>query len=194
LKTNVRVIAASNRDLEQAVRDGRFRSDLYHRLSVFPIHLPPLRERREDIPLLAAFLVARKSRQLGRNIERISDLILHRLTAYDWPGNVRELENVLERAIILSPGTSLRLEAIQLGSAAPAKPRERHAQRDDAADVGESDTLQARETAHILRICQATAWKIKGPAGAASRLGLNPSTLYSRMKKLGIQRPVGRSR
>jgi len=192
LRTNVRVIAASNRDLEQAVRDGRFRSDLYHRLSVFPIHLPPLRERREDIPLLAAYLVTRKARQLGRNIERIPQVILDRLTAYGWPGNVRELENVLERAIILSPGTSLRLEAIQLSSAAPAKTRERHARTDPAADAWESDTLQALERAHILRICHATDWKIKGPAGAASKLGLNPSTLYSRMKKLGI--PIGRAR
>ncbi len=186
LRTNVRVIAASNRDLEQAVRDGRFRSDLYHRLSVFPIHLPPLRERREDIPLLAAYLVTRKARQLGRNIERIPHLILDRLTAYDWPGNIRELENVLERAIILSPGTSLRLEAIHLGSAASPRSRERHAQRGNAADAGETDTLQSLERAHILRICQATAWKIKGPTGAANKLGLNPSTLYSRMKKLGI--------
>ena len=191
LRTNVRVIAASNRDLEQAVRDGRFRSDLYHRLAIFPIHLPPLRERREDIPLLAAYLVTRKARQLGRSIERIPHVILDRLTAYDWPGNVRELGNVLERAIILSPGTSLRLEAIQLRSAAPAKARDRHARTDPAADAGESDTLQALERAHILRICQATDWKIKGPAGAAIKLGLNPSTLYSRMKKLGIHtRPV----
>ena len=189
LKTNVRVIAASNRDLEQAVRDGRFRSDLYHRLSVFPIHLPPLRERREDIPLLAAYLVTRKARQLGRNIERISNLILDRLTAYDWPGNVRELENVLERAIILSPGSSIRLQAVQLGPVSPPTARARHAQLAAAADAGESDTLQARERAHILRICQATAWKIKGPDGAASKLGINPGTLYARMKKLGIQRP-----
>jgi PAS domain S-box-containing protein len=194
LKTNVRVIAASNRDLEQAVRDGRFRSDLYHRLSVFPIHLPPLRERREDIPLLAAYLVTRKCRQLGRRIDRISNLVLDRLSAYDWPGNVRELENVLERAIILSPGTSLGLEAIHLGSAAPPRSRERHARTEPAADAGESDTLQALERAHILRICEVTDWKIKGPAGAASKLGLNASTLYSRMKKLGIQRPGARSR
>jgi len=189
LKTNVRVIAASNRDLEQGVREGRFRSDLYHRLSVFPIHLPPLRERPEDIPLLAAYLVTRKARQLGRSIERMPHLILDRLSAYDWPGNVRELENVLERAIILSPGTSLRLEAILLGSAAPAKSRQRHAQPETAADAGETDTLQAHERAHILRICETTAWKIKGPAGTASKLGINPSTLYSRMKKLGIERP-----
>jgi len=190
LKTNVRVIAASNGDLEQAVRDGRFRSDLYHRLSVFPIHLPPLRERREDIPLLAAYLATRKARQLGRNLDRISDLILDRLTAYDWPGNVRELENVLERAIILSPGASLRLEAIQLGAAATAKSRERHARVAASADPGEMGTMAACERAHIRRVCQATAWKIKGPDGAAIKLGLKPGTLYSRMKKLGIQRPT----
>src|SRR5512136_3499833 len=103
LKVNVRIIAASNRNLENAVHEGRFRSDLYHRLAIFPIHLPPLRERREDIPLLAAYLVTRKARQLGRNIERISGEILDRLSAYDWPGNVREMENAIERAIILSP-------------------------------------------------------------------------------------------
>ena len=192
LKANVRVIAASNRDLEQAVRDGRFRSDLYHRLAIFPIHLPPLRERREDIPLLAAYLVTRKARQLGRNIERISGEILERLAAYDWPGNVRELENVIERAIILSSGGSIRLEAIQLRVAAPARASALQAQADATTDAGESDTLEARERAHILRICQATAWKIKGPNGAAVRLALNPGTLYSRMKKLGIQRPAAR--
>jgi formate hydrogenlyase transcriptional activator len=190
LRTNVRIIAASNRDLEQAVRDGRFRSDLYHRLSIFPIHLPPLRERREDIPLLAAFLITRKARQLGRNIERISNAILDRLTAYDWPGNVRELENVIERAIILSPGTSVKLGAIQLGSTTLAKSRERRDRSDATTDAGESDTLEARERAHILRICQATDWKIKGRDGAATKLGLNPGTLYSRMKKLRIQRPA----
>jgi transcriptional regulator with GAF, ATPase, and Fis domain len=180
--------------LERAVREGRFRNDLYHRLSVFPIDLPPLRDRREDIPLLAAYLVTRKALQLGRNVERLSSDILARLTAYDWPGNVRELENVLERAIILSPGSSIRLEAIHLGAASPPRTRERHAEPAAAADAGESDTLQARERAHILRICQATAWKIKGPDGAASKLGINPGTLYARMKKLGIQRPAGGSR
>jgi transcriptional regulator with GAF, ATPase, and Fis domain len=190
LKTNVRVIAASNRDLAQAVRDGRFRSDLYHRLAVFLIQLPPLRERREDIPLLAAYLVARKSLQLGRKIERIPRTILDRLDAYDWPGNVRELENVLERAIILSPGTSLRLEAVHLGPVSPAKARQHDAPPDTAPDLSQSDSLQARERAHILRICLATAWKIKGPDGAARKLGLNPGTLYSRMKKLGVQRPA----
>jgi DNA-binding NtrC family response regulator len=153
--------------------------------------LAPLRERREDIPLLTAYLVTRKARQLKRKIERISNLVLDRLTAYDWPGNVRELENVLERAIILSPGTSLGLDAIQLDSATPAKSPARPT-RSAAADAGETDTLQARERKHILRICQATGWKIKGPDGAATKLGLNPGTLYSRMKKLAIHRPQDR--
>jgi formate hydrogenlyase transcriptional activator len=172
------------------VREGRFRSDLYHRLAIFPIHLPPLRERREDISMLAAFLVTRKSRRLGRKIERISNAVLDRLTRYDWPGNVRELENVLERAIILSRGTSLELEAIQLGSAGPTRAGQGLHSPGAAAHVGEDDTLQASERAHILRVCQAAGWKIKGGDGAASKLGLNPGTLYARMKKLDIRRPA----
>jgi transcriptional regulator with GAF, ATPase, and Fis domain len=190
LKTDVRVIAASNRDLEEAARQGTFRSDLYHRLAIFPIHLPPLRERREDIPLLAAYLLTRKARRLGRKIDHLPEEIIAHLQTYDWPGNVRELENVLERAIILSPGTTLRLDAIQLGSIRPAKA---HALKEPptAPHPDEDLTLRARERAHILRICETTGWKIKGPDGAARKLGLNPATLYSRMKKLGINRPVG---
>lgn len=189
LKTNVRVIAASNRDLELAVREGRFRSDLYHRLAIFPIHIPPLRERREDIPLLAAYLVTRKARQLGRKIDAIPAAVIDRLTRYSWPGNVRELGNVIERAIILSSNATLQLEAIQLS------PTFHPVAASDDADrarnpTEEDDTLQACERAHILRICQATSWKIKGADGAARRLGLNPGTLYARMKKLGIRRPT----
>lgn len=189
LKTDVRVIAASNRDLEQAVQEGRFRSDLYHRLAVFPIHLPPLRERRGDIPLLAAYLVTRKAHRLGRKLDRISDAVLDRLASYDWPGNVRELENVMERAIILSPGTSLRLEAIQLGSIAPSSFRAGSRPPGVTRHASADDTLQANERAHILRVCQATGWKIKGPEGAANRLGMNAGTLYWRMRKHGIRRP-----
>ena len=190
LKTDVRIIAASNRDLEQAVRAGRFRDDLYHRLAIFPIHLPPLRERREDIPLLAAYLVTRKARGLGRKMDPLSPAVLDRLTRYDWPGNIRELENVLERAIILSPDATLELDVLQLGPAGHPAPA-----RDGPTRAGgpaaEDDTLQAHERAHILQVCQAAGWKIKGPDGAAQRLGLNPGTLYARMKKLGIRRPAG---
>ena len=189
LKTDVRIVAASNRDLEQSVRERRFRDDLYHRLAIFPIHLPPLRERREDIPLLAAYLVTRKAHGLGRKMDPLSPAVLDRLTRYDWPGNVRELENVLERAIILSSGAALELDAIQLGPArrpAPALAGPARA----GGPAAEDDTLQAHERAHVLQVCQATGWKIKGPDGAAQRLGLNPGTLYARMKKLGIRRPA----
>ena len=189
LKTEVRIVAASNRNLEHAVREGRFRSDLYHRLAIFPIDLPPLRERREDIPLLAAYLITHKAQRLGRKMDALSPEVIDRLTCYDWPGNVRELENVLERAIILSPGPSLWLEAIQLGPTLhPVSARQGSA---SAGGPGaEDDTLQAHERSHILQVCQATGWKIKGPDGAAQRLGLNPGTLYARMKKLGIRRPA----
>lgn len=191
LKVNVRVIAASNRNLEQAVSEGQFRSDLYHRLAIFPIHLPLLRERREDIPMLVAYLVTRKAYQLGRKIESISDDTLASLTAYDWPGNVRELENVLERSIILSPGPVLNLESIQLGPSAPLEFRKLRSHIDTSSeDFGTADTLLTKEREHILRVCQTTHWKIKGPDGAATILGINPGTLYARMKKLGIQRPV----
>ncbi len=189
LRTDVRIIAATNRDLERDVRAGRFRSDLYHRLAIFPIVLPPLRERREDIPLLAAYLVTRKARRLGRKVEQIPDEVLNRLTNYDWPGNVRELENVLERAIILSPGISLRPEAVQLGPVSVARDQQPKRAERPAHAENAGDTMAENERAHILRICHAAAWKIKGPGGAARRLGLNPGTLYSRMKKLGIERP-----
>jgi len=190
LRTDVRIIAASNLNLEQAVREGRFRSDLYHRLAVFPVHLPALRERPGDIALLTAYLVSRKARKLGRKIDSIPHAAMNLLTAYDWPGNIRELENVLERAIILSPGTSLRLEAIQLGPvSAAAQALKPHEPSLAAAGADSRDTLKNRETTHILRVCESTGWKIKGPDGAAHILGLNPGTLYSRMKKLGIRRP-----
>ena len=186
-KVDVRVIAATNRELEQATEQGTFRADLFYRLNVFPIHIPPLRERREDIPPLVSYLVARKAARIGKVIDRIPREVLDELTRYDWPGNVRELENVIERAVILSPGPVLAL-ADSLG----ARPAGRPAQTEEGAPPDErlNWTLQEAERDHILRVCGACAWKIKGPEGAAARLGLNPSTLYFRMKKLGITRPV----
>ena len=190
VQVKVRIIAASNRNLDQAVREGRFRSDLYHRLAIFPIQLPPLRERREDIPQLAAYLVSRKASQLGRRIERIAPQAMEMLSTYDWPGNVRELENVLERAIILSPGTVIGQAAIQVGSLVAGKVRKRPLVLTEASDSATDETLSACERAHIIRICRKTNWKIKGKDGAAAILDINPATLFSRMKKLGIQRPL----
>jgi transcriptional regulator with GAF, ATPase, and Fis domain len=193
LKVNVRVIAASNRNLEEAVRDGLFRSDLYHRLAIFPIHVPPLRERRDDIPLLTAYMITRKANDLGRKIESIPNTVLERLAAYDWPGNVRELGNVLERAIILSPGIALRPEAILLGSAESTYSREPDIPADVTTEADKFETLHAREKEYIVRVCKATGWKIKGKDGAAQILGIDAGTLYARMKKFGIRRPANLS-
>lgn len=189
LRTDVRLIAATNRDLEHAMRQGLFRSDLYHRLAVFPIDLPPLRERPEDIPELAAYLLTRKARQLKRRIEPLAAGVLDRLCAYDWPGNVRELENVLERAIILTSGSSIEVHAVHLGPGPQPKAPEHSAPILRATEAPEGNTLRECERAHILRVCAAKGWKIKGLGGAAAALGLNPGTLYSRMKKLGIRHP-----
>jgi formate hydrogenlyase transcriptional activator len=174
-KTDVRVIAASNRDLLAAVHEGRFRADLYHRLSVFPIEVPPLRVRRDDIPLLVWFFLGDLGPALGKNIERVPGPVMERLIAYDWPGNVRELRNVLERALIISRGPVLSLDDFVSASKPPVK-------------SGKAGTLEHVERDHILRVLAQCEWRIRGPGNAAERLGLNASTLYSRMKKLGIQR------
>jgi formate hydrogenlyase transcriptional activator len=178
-RVDVRVIAATNRDLEQALREGRFRDDLYYRLSVFPIELPPLRERRDDIPLLVWYFIQSRQRSLGRAVERVPRAAMDALQAYDWPGNVRELQNVIERALILSRGPALRLhEAFQVRhTAGPTAP------------LPVADTLRAAERAHILGVLERCRWRIEGRSQAAERLGLKPSTLRNRMKKLSIQRP-----
>jgi PAS domain S-box-containing protein len=185
-KVDVRVLAATNRQLEQEIEKGTFRLDLFYRLSVFPIHVPPLRERREDIPLLVSYLVEKKAARAGRVIDRIPRDVLDQLSQYDWPGNVRELENVIERAVILSSGTVLTL-ADTLG-AVPGNRPANHAGT-PSTDDGHDWTLEQAERDHINRVCTACGWKIKGPGGAADKLGLNASTLYFRMKKLGIARP-----
>ncbi len=175
IKVDVRVIAATNRDLEKATQEGRFRPDLYYRLNVFPIRLPSLRERREDIPLLVRYLVMKYGTKLGKRIETIPQKAMHVLLAYPWPGNVRELENVIERAVILSQGSQLELGEWL------AKP----------AGSGRSEglaTLEELEREHIVRTLELTGWRVSGERGAANLLGLKPTTLESRMKKLGIQR------
>ncbi len=178
-KADVRVIAASNRDLSAAAREGTFRADLYYRLGVFPIAVPPLRARREDIPLLVWHFLGHLSRTLGKKIDRVQAPTMQRLVEYDWPGNIRELKNVLERGVILSPGSTLFLEELDEAS--------RTAQA-AAPGVGTARTLEDVEREHILRALESCDWRVRGKDNAASRLGLNASTLYSRMKKLGIRR------
>ena len=177
---DVRVIAATNRDLHKEMREGRFRSDLYYRLSIFPIETPPLRDRREDIPLLISFFVTHRSRALGRNITSVPHTTMNALRALDWPGNVRELQNVCERAIILSPGRELVLPE----ELAHAEARPRDTQGSSVKDIKDI------ERKHIREVLKESGWKIKGEGNAASRLGLKPSTLRSRMKRLEIERPT----
>ena len=177
-KVDVRVIAATNRNLRDEVRAGRFREDLYYRLNVFPVEIPPLRDRREDIPALAMSFLKQRGGALGKRVERIPAQTMDALIAYDWPGNIRELQNVIERAIILSPGPELLLTE----PLAPGKERPQ-----TASGVLRQD-LDELERGRILGALQASEWKIKGEGNAASRLGLKPSTLRSRMKRLGIER------
>ncbi len=178
IRTDARIVAATNRDLEAAVADGRWRADLFYRLKVFPIEVPPLRERREDIPLLVWYFVTRKKTLLGRRVSRIPDRTMDALVRYDWPGNVRELENVVERALILSPDETLLVD--ERTFAAPT------AQAKPSSGVWH---LEDVERAHILKILTECSWRIAGNGNAAERLGMNRSTLRSRMEKLGIERP-----
>jgi transcriptional regulator with GAF, ATPase, and Fis domain len=179
IKVDVRVIAATNRDLLGAVREKKFREDLFYRLNVFPIQLPPLRERPDDIPLLVHFMVNKFATRIGKHIESVSKQTMDRLLAYPWPGNVRELENILERALILAPGTTL-----EIGPDIPTTTS------GDAIENPRSglETLEDVERNHILAVLERTDWVIDGPNGAARILKLHPNTLRSRMKKLGITR------
>jgi PAS domain S-box-containing protein len=174
-KVDVRVIAATNRDLEAACREGRFRPDLFYRLNVFPIAVPPLRERKEDIPALVAHFVQKYAARLGKQIDRVPERLLAALTAYAWPGNVRELEHIVERAMIVSDGPELAVP--------DWLPRPR-----GASGPAQVATLVDVERAHILDVLEATGWRVSGAGGAADLLGLPPTTLESRMKKLAIAR------
>jgi PAS domain S-box-containing protein len=178
-RVDVRVIAATNRDLKREVSEDRFRPDLYYRLSVFPIEVPPLRERREDIPLLVSHLVSKLGKRLRKPVQSVSRSSMDALVAYDWPGNVRELQNVIERSLILCTGDVLTVEET-LGDVATA-PRRRSASL--------RQEMESVERSTIVRTLEESSWKIKGPGNAASRLGMTPSTLRSRMTRLGIQRP-----
>jgi DNA-binding NtrC family response regulator len=180
LRADVRVIAATNRELQAQVAAGAFRSDLYYRLNVFPIVVPPLRERRGDIARLLQHFAAKSARKLGRTLHGISPKFIERASAYDWPGNIRELENLVERAMILSSGALLDGSDLFAQAAASA-------QKVALAAPGEA-TLEDVERAHIRRVLEATRWVIEGDRGAARILGLNPSTLRGRLRKLGIRK------
>jgi formate hydrogenlyase transcriptional activator len=185
-------VAATNRDLEGMMAEKQFRSDLYYRLNVFPIHVPPLRERSEDIPLLVRHFVQQFARRMDKTIERIPARIIDALTRYAWPGNVRELQNVTERAVILSSGPVLQipLRDLSIRAIPGRRPCHRfHRGLRAGQDGGKDQTLAHVERAHVLAILKEANWVLSGPKGAATRLGINRSTLQFRMKKLGIVRP-----
>ncbi len=182
ISADVRVIAATNRDLATEVDNGRFRSDLFYRLSVFPLTVPPLRERRTDIPLLARHFQERFARRLGKPFEGVDPAFLEQMTHYSWPGNVRELENVIERAAILSPGPLIESVGALDGEAG-----ERFGRQTESGPG--LRTLEDIERAHIVGALENAGWKIEGSQGAARMLDLNPSTLRGRMRKLGIKKP-----
>ncbi len=183
ITVDTRVIAATNRDLDMLIAENRFRADLYYRLSVFPMRIPPLRERRTDIPLLVWFFVTSLQPRFGKQFDTIPVGVMDALVSHDWPGNVRELQNILERAMILAPGPVLHLEGVL-----PIRGRGKGAWTPAPEPSGTS--LQEVERAHVLAVLEECGWRVRGKGGAAERLGLKRSTLQSRMKKLGIRRPV----
>ncbi len=197
VRVDVRIIAATNRNLQASISTGNFRSDLYYRLNVFPLEVPPLRERRSDIPQLAMFFLSRYSRNLGKRLEGISEAATERLKSYSWPGNVRELQNVIERALILSRGPILELDAELVSVSTPevlpdAPPEAAAETRPRGQSFPALATLQEVERAHILAVLQQTRGVIEGENGAAKTLGMHPNTLRHRMEKLGIKRSAHR--
>jgi formate hydrogenlyase transcriptional activator len=172
LHVNVRIIAATNRDLGEEVKAGRFRKDLYYRLNVFPIVIPPLRERPEDIPLLVWAFVRMFQERMGKEIETVSKKTMEALQSYSWPGNVRELKNIIEHAMILSSDRILAVRLPQPGSL--------------GADA--TQTLQDMERRHMVAVLEKASWRLSGKGGAAEVLGLKRTTLRAKMKKLGIKR------
>jgi formate hydrogenlyase transcriptional activator len=175
-RVDVRLVAATNRNLVEMVKRHEFRSDLYYRLNVFPIPLPPLRERREDIPALVSHFVELYGRRMGKQIDHIPPDTMSALSSYPWPGNIRELQNLIERSVILSSGNVLHPPLANLNA-------------DAEIESYEATTLEEAERNHIRKILDQTRWVVSGPNGAAARLGIKRSTLYFRMQKLGISRP-----
>ncbi|MFZ3047043.1 MAG: sigma 54-interacting transcriptional regulator, partial [Desulfatirhabdiaceae bacterium] len=172
LHIDVRIIAATNRDIAQEIKEGKFRKDLFYRLNVFPIVIPPLRERTEDIPLLVRAVVKEFQKKMGKEIESIPMKTMQYLQSYSWPGNVRELRNVIEHAMILSNGKTLHVDFPKRASSETDAP----------------DNLKDMERRHIMSVLEKTGWRVAGPGGAAEILGLKRTTLEAKMKKLGIKR------
>jgi formate hydrogenlyase transcriptional activator len=211
IKVDVRIIAATNRDLSAAVAEGKFRRDLYYRLNVFPIAVPSLRERAADIPLLASFFLQKFAKKFGKPVKKVPEETMLRLASYAWPGNIRELQNVIERAILLSPGDTLALardfgpspsatvpvSRAAAGSGVPASAGKAHELPAPTSSPGNApaeavtpgSSLEDVERRHIEAVLNQANWMIEGERGAAKILNLNPSTLRSRMKILGIRRP-----
>jgi formate hydrogenlyase transcriptional activator len=178
MRVDVRLISATNRDVQKEVAEGRFRADLFYRLNVFPIRIPPLRERAEDIPLLVDYFLAQFQRKLAKSLKRVDEKSMEQLQRYAWPGNIRELQNVLERACVLATGPVVTLaEPLRASAATPVA---------GVPSLGPMTTLEESERSHIRRALRAADGKIHGPKGAADLLGINPSTLRSRMEKLGL--------
>jgi formate hydrogenlyase transcriptional activator len=177
IRTDARLVAATNRDLKAMVEENKFRADLYYRLHVFPVHVPPLRERREDIPLLTRYFIQKHAQRMGRDIDAIPTSVLEALTSYDWPGNIRELQNVVERSVILTKGNTLQVAMPEPGGkAAPVTP------------PGRSSASRTTEREMILKALKDANGVVGGPNGAAARLGLRRTTLQSRMRKYNISR------
>jgi formate hydrogenlyase transcriptional activator len=185
VEVDVRVVAATNQDLESEIGTRQFRQDLYYRLSVFPIRIPPLRERREDIPELARYFAVHSSAKLRKHVDRVTPAALQQLQSYEWPGNIRELQNVMERAVILTHGTAVDADAIQIVTHSPPLPT--------VSSPVDSVTLAEAERRAILTALEAAHWRVSGRGGAADLLALKSTTLHAKMKKLGIHRPVAES-
>jgi formate hydrogenlyase transcriptional activator len=186
VKVNVRIIAATNRDLEKSVQSGGFRSDLYYRLNVVPLHVPALRERRFDIPEMVMAFLYQSAKRMGKPVQSVSRETMRLLVDYSWPGNIRELQNVIERGVVLSKGSILTLGSDLL----PTDGSDTSVEEDSTAETNDIDSLEEVQRQHILRVLGRTGGVISGPRGAGAILHLHPNTLRSLMNRLGIRRAL----
>jgi formate hydrogenlyase transcriptional activator len=186
IKVNVRVVAATNRDLEKAVQSGGFRADLYYRLNVIPLHVPALRDRRSDIPEMVMAFLQQSAKRMGKPVQSVSRETMRLLVDYSWPGNIRELQNVIERGLVLSKGSILKLGSDLL----PIEGSDTSIEQGPIAETKDSDSLEEIQRQHILRVLERTGWVISGPHGAGAILDLHPNTLRSLMNRLGIRRAL----